>query len=390
MPGLNVHMYSSPFTHETRILRVTRSLIEGGVFARVLVVAALRQPGTAEREQFGERRSVWRIPTSIRRAGFVSKVLNALEWSARAFWGLRREKIECLNAHALSVLPLAVAIKLIKGCRLVYDAHEIETETTEMSGLRKKLSRLTERLAMPFVDVVALTSEGHGRWYRAEFPRTDVRVIRNCPYLPRRARPERSLLRTAFGIPENELLFLYQGAIARPRGTDLLLDVFLDVAPDRHIVFMGFGPGVERVKALEKERPNIHHHPAVAPGDVYLYTCGADVGIHMMDDSCINHLHALPNKPMEYMNAGIPAIVSDLPEMGSLIRESQAGWVVPVNDGETLGSLIRSLTPEEIAERAVFARRWTEANNWESEELKLFEMYRQLGFQPEALERCCE
>jgi glycosyltransferase involved in cell wall biosynthesis len=143
---------------------------------------------------------------------------------------------------------------------------------------------------------------------------------------------------------------------------------------------MGFGPGVDRVREHEQRLPNIHYHPAVSPAEVSRYTCGADVGIHMMDDSCINHLHALPNKPMEYMNAGLPAIVSDLPEMGGLIRSAGAGWVVPVNDGAALRRAVLALDREEIAAKRRLAWAWTDANNWESEEAKLAELYRTLGF----------
>jgi glycosyltransferase involved in cell wall biosynthesis len=380
MTRTNVHMYPSPFTHETRMLRITASLVDRGIFDRILVVAALRTPGTREHERLDSAREVWRVPTTVPRSGFLTKVLNSVEWSLRVLWGLRRDRIDCLNPHSLSVLPLAVLIKQFKRCRVIYDAHEIETETTEVAGVRKALSRLTERLLIRFVDAVNLTSEGHGAWYRWEYGLHNVWVVRNCPYR-RRANPRPpSVFREKFSIPDDHLVFLYQGAIAAPRGTDLLLDVFAVMPPDRHIVFMGFGPGVDRVREHEQRLPNIHYHPAVPPAEVARYTCGADVGIHMMDDSCINHLHALPNKPMEYMNAGLPAIVSDLPEMGGLIRSAGAGWVVPVNDGAALRRVVLGLDREEIEKRRQLALVWADANNWESEEVKLAELYRTLGF----------
>jgi glycosyltransferase involved in cell wall biosynthesis len=380
MTRTNVHMYPSPFTHETRMLRITASLADHGIFDRILVVAALRTPGTREHERLDAAREVWRVRTVVRRSGFLTKALNSFEWSLRVLWGLRREPIDCLNPHSLSVLPLAVLIKLFKGCRVIYDAHEIETETTEVVGARKALSRLTERLLIRFVEAVNLTSEGHGAWYRREYGLDNVWVVRNCPYRRTMVPRPPSIFRAKFGIPDGHLVFLYQGAIAAPRGTDLLLDVFASLPPDRHIVFMGFGPGVDRVREHEQRLPNIHYHPAVPPAEVARYTCGADVGIHMMDDSCINHLHALPNKPMEYMNAGLPAIVSNLPEMGALIRSAGAGWVVPVNDGAALRRVVLGLDREEIEAKRQLAWAWTDANNWESEEVKLAELYGRLGF----------
>jgi glycosyltransferase involved in cell wall biosynthesis len=380
MTRTNVHLYPSPFTHETRILRITASLVAHGTFDRVIVVAALRTPGTAERERLDDAREVWRVRTVVPRLGLLTKALNSIEWSLRVLWGLRREQINCLNPHALSVLPLAVIIKLFKSCRVIYDAHEIETETTEVTGLRKPLSQLTERLLISFVDAVNLTSDGHGAWYRREYGLDNVWVVRNCPYRRTAVARPPSDFREKFGIPDDHLVFIYQGAIAAPRGTDLLLDVFVGLPPDRHIVFMGFGPGVDRVREHEQRLTNIHYCPAVPPAEVSRYTCGANVGIHVMDDSCVNHLHALPNKPMEYMNAGLPAIVSDLPEMGELIRSAGAGWVVPVNDGAALRRMVLGLDWEQIEAKRRLAQAWADSNNWESEEPKLTELYRTLGF----------
>jgi glycosyltransferase involved in cell wall biosynthesis len=378
--GLNVHMYPSPFTHETRILRVTQTLTAERIFDAVLVVAALRKAGTTEHETIDAQRQVWRIPVGIERRGLISKVFNSLQWNWRAFRRLRNEPILCLNAHALSVLPLGVLLRWLKGCKLVYDAHEIETETTETQGIRQRVSKFIERRMVRSADVLAFTSHGHADWYRKEYGLTNLWVIRNHPYRRTTPFPERSIFREKFAVPEGHTLFLYQGAIARPRGTSLLMDVFTRLPAHLHIVFMGFGDDLARLRELEKTHPNIHYHPAVAPGEVANYTSGADVGIHMMDDSCVNHLHALPNKPLEYMNAGIPAIVSDLPEMGRLVRDSGGGWVVKVNDGAALENLILSLTPAQIAEKAARAREWAATNTWENEESVLRDMYRTLGF----------
>jgi glycosyltransferase involved in cell wall biosynthesis len=378
--GLNVHMYPSPFTHETRILRVTRTLTAERIFDEVLVVAALRKQGTNEHETIDAQRRVWRIPVGIERRSLLSKVLNSLQWNWRAFRELRRMPIRCLNAHALSVLPLGVLLRRLTGCKLVYDAHEIETETTETRGFRQRISKFIERRLVRSVDVLAFTSHGHADWYRESYALKNLWVIRNHPYTRRTPFPERSHFRDKFGIGAGHVVFLYQGAIARPRGTTLLMDVFEKLPPHLHIVFMGFGEDLARLLELEKTRPNFHYHPAVAPGEVANYTSGADVGIHMMDDSCVNHLHALPNKPLEYMNAGIPAIVSDLPEMGRLVRDSGGGWVVKVNDAAALERLILTLTPEAIAEKAARARDWARVNTWENEEQVLRDMYGSIGF----------
>jgi glycosyltransferase involved in cell wall biosynthesis len=44
------------------------------------------------------------------------------------------------------------------------------------------------------------------------------------------------------------------------------------------------------------------------------------VGVSLLQDTCENHRLALPNKLFEYLAAGVPVVVSDLPEMGGLVR----------------------------------------------------------------------
>jgi glycosyltransferase involved in cell wall biosynthesis len=380
MDNVNVHLYQSPFLYETRILRITKSLASTGIFDKIVVVAALRNTEMKENEKIDDVRAVWRVPSRFKRRGLISKILITIDWSIQSFIFSKKMNLSCVNAHALSVLPLAVLLKFVKGCKLIYDAHEIETETTETKGIRKTVSKFIEKILIRYVDEVALTSDGHAEWYRQQYDLNNVWVIRNCPYKRQSNELVGNIFRKKFNIPDKDLIFLYQGAIEKSRGAELLMRVFSKSPKDKHIVFMGFGSILNLLQEYEIKFPNIHYHPAVLPDELVNYTVCANVGIHMMDDSCINHLQALPNKPMEYMNAGIPAIVSDLPEMGKLIRSSGAGWVVSVGDESSLEVLIVSLASDEIMKKSHKAHIWENNNNWEQEEKILFSMYKNLGF----------
>ncbi len=379
MSKRSVHLYPTSFLHETRILRVSRTLIEHKAFECVLVVAALRDSGASELEEFSESCTVWRVPTFCKRSGTIRKICNIIEWSLRALIKLQATNYDCISAHSLSVLPVAWLASALRGAHLIYEPHEIETETTETGGLRGKLSKVVERVLITRADAFILTSNGHKEWYENNYGCKHGTVVRNTPYKYIDQSHE-SVFRAKFAIPESHLIFLYQGAITVPRGIDILLQVFSRLEKRFHIVFMGFGADVAKVIQKTKCYSNIHYMTAVHPDNLRHYTSGADVGIHMMDSSCVNHLYALPNKPMEYMNAGIPAVVSDLPEMGKLITESGGGWVVPVNDAASLQSLIEGMTSADIAAKREFAKQWALANYWEKEKLKLLQVYQRLGY----------
>lgn len=376
----SVHLYPTVFLHETRILRVARSLVYHKVFDQVLVIAALRESASAELEEFSESCTVWRVPTVCKRFGIIGKLINMCEWSVRAVIKMQRTRYDCVSAHSLSVLPIAWLAAALRGAHLIYEPHEIETETTETVGVRKMLSKVVERILIMRSDAFVLTSDGHKLWYERHYGTNFGIVVRNTPYKVADFQRCKSIFRSKFLIPDGHLVFLYQGAIAVPRGINILLDVFSRVDRRFHIVFMGFGADVNMVRQRALVHSNIHYMTAVPPDSLRQYTSGADVGIHMMDASCVNHLYALPNKPMEYMNAGIPAIVSDLPEMGKLIRESGGGWVVPVNNAAALKATIEGIKSTEIAAKRELAIRWALENYWEREEVKLLQVYQKLGY----------
>ncbi len=383
MATLNIHIYPSPFTNETRILRITKSLHDKNVFNSILVIASQRDnPNLVEHEELDGCRRVWRVPSkAIANGKTFFRIVSTLEFSIRAFMYMIKEDIACINAHSLSTLPVAVLMKIIKKSKLVYDTHEIETETGQFSLFRRILSKTVEKVLIRFADAVALTSFGHEAWYKDTYDLKNLWVIRNCPYRRQvNTASKGTILRDMLKIGSEELLFIYQGAIAKPRGCEVILRAFARLPKNKHIVFMGFGSDLSFLLEYVSKYPNIHYLPAVPPGQVASYTSCADVGIHMMDNSCLNHLYALPNKPMEYMNAGIPAIVSDVPEMSRLIRDAEAGWVVPVGDCAALEELILSLDSEAIREKSKNALQWATYNYWEKEEDTLFRMYESLGF----------
>ena len=62
---INLHIYPSTFTHESRILRITRTLIAAGVFEKILVLARWAN-GLAETEAYLQTRTeLWNTPNSI-------------------------------------------------------------------------------------------------------------------------------------------------------------------------------------------------------------------------------------------------------------------------------------------------------------------------------------
>ena len=193
-----------------------------------------------------------------------------------------------------------------------------------------------------------------GEWYRQRHPRARVVVVRNvppCEFVP--GAPS-TRLRDLCGIPPDHLVFLYQGTIGEGRAVGLVLDAFVRAAPDRHVVFLGYGELEVDVRRVAASHPNVHFLPGVAPADLLEYTSSADVGLCLIEDRCLSYYLSLPNKLFEYIVVGVPVIVSAFPEMTAMVESTSSGWAIPVRADE-LERLVGSLDRSEIERRAVAA-----------------------------------
>jgi glycosyltransferase involved in cell wall biosynthesis len=379
---INLHIYPATCTHDARLLKETQSLAEHGFFDLV-VICGLWAPGLEEHETLGHAREIWRFraesPDWL--PGFPGKVWGRTAWLLAIFRRFRREGVVCVNAHAWSILPLAALFKACCGARIVYDAHELETETSA-SPAQRKLAKFVESALMGRVDALIVASESIRRWYYARFrhpPLQLVRVVRNIPHNRRSPPPPQKTLifREKFDIRPDEILFIYQGVLGSDRNIEMLLRIFSRAAADRHIVLMGFGEMEARIQALASRCRNIHLHPAVPPDEVVAYAAGADVGIHIIDNSCLNHYYCLPNKVFEYMIAGLPQVVSDFPEIALVVGFHDCGWTVPVSEAGIL-ALVNSITPAQIAQKGANAVRARSLYSWEQEEVQMFWIYEAL------------
>jgi glycosyltransferase involved in cell wall biosynthesis len=379
---INLHLYPSVFTHESRILRETRVLAANTAFSRFIMVGITR-PDLPEREAIDEKREIRRIPRTARR-GFVGKVLGTLAWARRVESAFASEPdIACINAHSLSVLPLAARLADQTGAKLIYDAHELETETHGVTGLRRVLSKRTERRLIGRADGMMVVSEGIADWYAKTYDMPRPEVVLNCP--EHAAPPRGDLFREKLGIARDQRIYLYQGALGPGRGIEAICDAFESLPlPRPALVFMGDGALGEFIRARAAGNRDIRLTPAVSPKEVLHYTASADVGLCLNEHSCLSHYYCMPNKIFEYIRAGIPAICSDLPELKRVV------------DGERIGVIARDNTPAGIAaavremqsiDLEIFGPRLAEAAakySWNRQAEKLLKVYAALGFVKDA------
>ena len=127
---MNIHIYPSTFQNESRIIKIIHTLRKSEVFERVIVIA-LWKYGLPKHEVLHEGIEVVRILPLFGKGmtGVIGRLLRVVGWHIGVLREVRRFKIDCLSSHSWHVLPLSFLIKVWKKCILIYEPHELETET---------------------------------------------------------------------------------------------------------------------------------------------------------------------------------------------------------------------------------------------------------------------
>lgn len=366
-----VHVYNQSMVFDIRTRRYAKALTQFYPELEVLLLG--QRPGNEPAEEVlspDGRSKILRLNYTV-----TNKALSHALWLFRVFrYVIRQTEVRVISAHSLKVLPICVLLCIFKRKSvLVYDTHEIETHTTANNKFIMMLNWL-EKICLFRVKYIIVTSPGHYEWYKEKYNKP-IFLIRNTPGLEEAPKQKNESLKKTLDIPEQHALFLYIGMIAKRRGCEVILNAFRNASQEKHILFLGYGDYLDELKSEAKDLANVHIMDPVPPFDLIRFISGADVGIHMMDDSNLNHRKALPNKPMQYMAAGLASIVSDVEVMSNLILGAKSGIIVKVGDTEALKKEINEVTRQSIDEYKAKARDWFTTNNWELESLKLKDIY---------------
>ncbi len=373
---INLHIVRNSVTMDSRVLKETNSLAKSGLFKKVLV-CGFAEPNDLYEEVINDC-FVKRISLNTRSLpkDLVSQSIKYVEWHWKAIREYHKEQIRVIHCDDLEPLPIAVHLKRLTGAKLVYDAHELETECNGLYGLRKMLATWEEKLLLKYVDAIITVSPSILDWYASRFPRCPISLVRNIPILP-----ESSVLpinlRDQLNIPERALLFLYLGGLGPGRGIEIALNAFRDPRVIHHIVFMGNGPLHSHIADAMKSCKRIHLLEPVPPTEVLRYAQGADIGVCLYEDTCLNHRYCLPNKLFESLLSGIPVLASDLPDQACLVKAYDAGWVVQ-NKPEMISHFLSELSFEEAKRMRKGLRDRVASLSWAKESSKLISLYKRL------------
>lgn len=374
----NLHISLTEFRNESRVLKQATTISSLSKIEHVFI-AALHAEDLKKEEVIAEKISLKRFTLKTRgfSRGLLAQILKYFEFVFRVLFFYKKKNIGIVNIHALGLLPLGYLLKLIYGAKLIYDTHELETETNGSRGFRKKLGKWVERLLIKKADHVFVVSENIADWYRDTYKITRPTVVLNAP---REQQVEKNdYFRETFGLRKDQVIVLYQGGLAAGRGVDLLLEIFKKRTDDKVvIVFMGYGNLEKDIQEASKSHNNIFLHKAVPPNVLLSYTVSADVGISFIENICLSYYYCMPNKLFEYAMAGLPVIVSNMKEIREFVESHQMGVVVEDKTVESLNQAIEKLLYMDLTVLKKNAKKAALDNAWEHQEEKMRVVYKKL------------
>lgn len=312
----NLHVYPSPITNESRIEREVATLSTLGIFD-CIEVAGVAAPGLPDTEPFIAGTTVRRFASDAGSNGLLARSVKTLGFGRAVYAHYSSQPLSMINCHSVAALPACVALKRATGARLVYDTHELETETTAARGIRRPLYKMIERLGIKHVDHTFTVSESIEEWYRRAYGVTAIDTLYNFPSESQiGAVADDDYFRTLYSLDKDTTVYLYQGVLGAGRNLDVAAAAFRSgEIPDAVLVFLGYGPMQDEVMGWAAASPHIFFHEAVRPDRLPALTGAADVGLVLTEGAdCLSHLYSAPNKIFQYWHAGIPVIASRLPE----------------------------------------------------------------------------
>lgn len=380
MSKIHLHITLTELKFESRVDKQSRSLVYSGGYDEVFAVG-LHSAGLHEFERREDYLSLTRIPLKSRGwIGWAGKFCKYCEYFFRVLKLGNSLKPVSISAHSITVLPIAYVLSRLVGAELIYDTHELETEVEGLAGFKKRTLKLLERALIRKCSKVFVVSQGIANWYASEYGIDHPTVLYNAPFSYPEAIAKGSKFKERFNLRDDQVIFLYQGGLSSGRGVKLILDSFLNRIDDSAvIVFMGYGELEADIKKAELSSRNVFFHEAVSANKVLDYTSSADIGIHIIKNTCLNHYHCMPNKLFEYAMASLPVIVSDVYDMRTVVTEHGMGISLQELDIDSLNHGIDLMCASDLNSFSKSAYNFAVNNSWEIQEGKMLKEYNSLG-----------
>lgn len=287
-------------------------------------------------------------------------------------------KPDIIHANDLNALiPAYKAAKKLK-CKLIYDTHEIFLENPWIA--RNKIVKMVwafyEKRIIKKADLVVCVSNAAAEYFKKKYKLKNLMVITNCAL-------ERENIKES--VEKNDgFEVLNHGQFYEGRGYDIMVESvpYIKDFPEIKLALRGFGTLEESLKqrAEQLATNNIIFYPKVLVQELITMASKSHVGVAITEPICLNFELSVSNKLFEYAAAGLPVIMSDIPEHRYLNDKYHFGILLRENTPQCFVEAIKKFYSDKefYAECAKNAKLLSAELNWEKEFNKLITAEKEL------------
>lgn len=348
---------------DNRVHKVASTLLKSG--ATVSLIGRIKLPNTPAINR----------PYNTKRFKLIFKrgALFYIEYNIRLFIFLLFRRFDIIVANDLDTLLGSYLASKLKSKKIVYDSHEYFTEVPELVNRKfpKKVWGYLEKKILPKIKYAYTVSESIAKTYFKLYG-IKMQVVRNVPYL-NKIYKEKETKESEFKT------ILYQGSLNIGRGLEQMIDA-MEFIDNAKFIIIGDGDITqelkERIKSKKLEN-KIEFKGRIPFEDLINETRKADLGIALEENLGLNYYYALPNKLFDYIQAGVPILVSPFPEMQKIVKEYDIGTVYDHKTPQALANKIK-----EIFELKNRYQKWKDNTRkaakelcWENEEKILIDIF---------------
>ena len=352
---------SNDLTFDQRVQKVCNTLHKNGFTIHVI-----------GREQKNSNPAQFDYKVELIQPIFNKGFLFYIEFNIRLFFKILVTKKDILLANDLDTLLPNHMISRLQSKKLVFDSHELFSEIPELVDrpFIKSIWKRLENSLIPKQQFGITVSSKIAHVYK-ELYHVNFSTIKNYPNADVNSN---SKVDNPFG-KESKSIILYQGALNLGRGLELMIDT-MEYVSDCKLVLIGDGDirhDLEK-RVIEKKLQNqIEFIGKIHPKKLKNITPFASIGISLEEDLGLNYRFAMPNKIFDYIQAGVPILISDLPEMKSVIHNYEVGELVKSRNPEELAFQIQSILQKDFSAGLKKAGKKLIWENQEKELLRIFQ-----------------
>lgn len=371
-----LHLSHTDISQDSRILKEMETLQDRGSYHAVGLGISTRRVTSGHIRSV--RNQTKRITTQIQPIRSILKACALFLVYMNLMIGAVRIRSQAIHCHDWFVLPIGFLHKIVWSSVLVYDAHELESDTNTQSKIRKRGAYWVEKTLWKSIDGFITVSPSILDWYDKMFGiRIPNAVILNAPVVeidvsqPRLN--SRIDVREKYGIITSKSVGVYLGGLETGRGLDIILDAMSQVQNVSHFLFIGYGSYEKSLQARAKELgcENVTFVGKILHEEVVDYISGCDYGVCLIEPVSLSDIFALPNKLFEYACAGLYIYGSNLPEIRSFLEKTHLGEVLELNGA----ALAQAILTGGFKERSPADLDSLEKFGWHQQEEHLLALY---------------